>query len=102
MYVALWIDDDDNRQEQECSRPPTAIGRPLHHHRMLTLPLQLQVSVHNVDSNKLNNECYVPSYAYTCSNHWILMEIDLEKSCLYIWDSMRKEQKEYQEMIDII
>jgi hypothetical protein len=30
------------------------------------------------------------------------MEIDLEKYCLYIWDSMRKEQKEYQEMIDII
>jgi len=36
------------------------------------------------------------------SEHWILMELDLEKGHLGIWDSMRKEQKEFQEMIDII
>jgi len=36
------------------------------------------------------------------SEHWILMELDLEKGLLGIWDSMRKEKKEFQEMIDII
>ena len=36
------------------------------------------------------------------SEHWILMELDLEKDLLGIWESMRKEQKEFQEMIDII
>ena len=36
------------------------------------------------------------------SEHCILMELDLEKGLLGIWNSMRKEQKEFQEMIDII
>ena len=32
MYVALWIKHD--RQEEERSRPPKAVGRPLHTNRV--------------------------------------------------------------------
>ena len=41
-------------------------------------------------------------YKNICSNHWILMVIDMANSRLRILDSLRKEQTEYQDMIDII
>ena len=46
----------------------------------------------------LINECN----AYTCSDHWILMDIDLEHGNLTIWDSLAKPKVDYQEMIDMI
>ena len=41
-------------------------------------------------------------YKSICSNHWILMVIDVANSQLSILDSLRKEETEYQDMIDII
>ena len=41
-------------------------------------------------------------YKNICNNHWILMVIDMANSQLSILDSLRKEQPEYQDMIDII
>ena len=41
-------------------------------------------------------------YKNICNNHWILMVIDMANSRLSILDSLRKEQTEYQDMIDII
>jgi len=34
--------------------------------------------------------------------HWILMAIDLDESKVVIYDSMRKPQEHYHDMIDII
>jgi Ulp1 family protease len=46
----------------------------------------------------------MPVYVYinTCSFYWILMVFDLPKNHLIIYDLMRKPQKDYQDMIDII
>ena len=72
-----------------------------------TLPLQLQVSVDNVDDHvrlyiflytQLNNEYN----AYTYNNHWLLMDIDLEHGNLTAWDSLDKPRSDYEEMIDMI
>ena len=41
-------------------------------------------------------------YKNICSNHWILMVIAMANSRLSILDSLRKDQTEYQDMIDII
>ena len=41
-------------------------------------------------------------YKNIYSNHWILMVIDIANSRLSILDSLRKDQTEYQDMIDII
>ena len=56
-----------------------------------------------VDSivNELLYAC-VCIYINTRSFHWILMVFDLPKNHLIIYDSMRKLQKDYQDMIDII
>ena len=44
----------------------------------------------------------LPTYAHKCSFHWILIVIDLSQCQLVIYDSLRKPQDDYQEMIDII
>ena len=41
-------------------------------------------------------------YENICNNHWILMVIDMANSWLSILYSLRKEQTEYQDRIDII
>jgi Ulp1 family protease len=37
-----------------------------------------------------------------CSFHWILIVFDLSDGHLLIYDSLRKPQEDYQDMIDII
>jgi len=69
--------------------------------------LQLQVSVNNVDHYVhiyffFVTELYLHMRINTCSFYSILMVFDLPNSRLKILDSMRKEQKQYQNMIDII
>nr|ACS88374.1 transposon protein [Coix lacryma-jobi] len=41
-------------------------------------------------------------FPYNFSFHWILIVIDLHESRLLIYDSLRKPQEDYQDMIDII
>jgi Ulp1 family protease len=37
-----------------------------------------------------------------CSEHWILIEINTQKSSINVFDSMRWDQEKYQDMLDII
>ena len=79
-----------------------------------TLPLQLRVSyiifkyMHILFYLLLLNTSFIYLYIgltiYMCVNsfHWIVMVIEIPKNRLIIFDSMRKPQENYQQMVNII
>ena len=74
--------------------------------KIYTLPLQLWVSVVIVRTfyftySIQHKDIYVDSIN-KCSFHWILIVFDLSDGHLLIYDSLRKPQEDYQDMIDII
>ena len=84
---------------------PKVLSRPKKS-KIYTLPLQFCVSV--VIGCTFNFICLIPHkdiYVDSINKyrfHWILIVFDLFESCLVIYDSLRKPQKDYQDMIDII
>jgi len=82
--------------------------RELKREKNNTLPLQLQVSHRCIYSYNMQVCAPLillnPNLRLMSMNsfHWILMAIDLDESKVVIYDSMRKAQQDYQDMIDII
>ena len=78
----------------------------------ILFPLQLRVSyiliayfiLLIITRDKFYIVIYRPDYIYICVNsfHWILMVIEISKKRLIIFDSMRKPQENYQQMVNII
>lgn len=44
----------------------------------------------------------MPHYINVCSFHWILLDIIIDKGLVEVFDSLRKPQSYYQDLIDML
>ena len=77
-----------------------------HDRTFILLPYNFKWVISLFESLQLANKCIYLTflYPYVCINsfHWILLVIEIDRSRVTVWDSLRKPPELYQNLIDLM